>query len=41
MVRQLDFYSLKQLYDLLELLDTHDALKKLAHDSAIEKQKAK
>lgn len=39
MVKQLELYSLKQMYDLLELLDTHDALKQIAHDRAIEKQK--
>lgn len=27
-------YSTKQLYDLLEVCDTHDTLKKLAHDKA-------
>lgn len=27
-------YSLRQLYDMLEMLDVYDALKKIAHDKA-------
>lgn len=27
-------YSTKQLYDLLEMCDVYDAVKKLAHDKA-------
>lgn len=34
MVRQLEHYSLKQMHDLLEILDVHDSLKQIAHDKA-------
>jgi hypothetical protein len=32
-------YSTKQLYDMLEVLDTHDALKKIAYDKALAEAK--
>lgn len=34
-------YSTKQLYDMLEVLDVHDALKKLAYDKAVAESKNK
>ena len=27
-------YSTKQLYDLLEVIEVHDSIKKMAHDKA-------
>jgi hypothetical protein len=33
--------SVKQLYDMLEILDTHDAMKKIAYDKAQAEAKAK
>lgn len=41
LVKDLEHYSLKQLYDLLEILDVHDALKKIAYDKAVAEQKQK
>lgn len=32
-------YSTRQLYDILEVLDTHDALKKIAHEKAVAEAK--
>jgi len=34
-------YSTKQLYDMLEMLDVHDALTKQARDRAADKNKQK
>jgi hypothetical protein len=32
-------YSTKQLFDMLEMFDVHDALKKMAHDKALAESK--
>lgn len=34
-------YSTKQLYDMLELFDVYDSLKKLAYDKAVAESKNK
>ena len=34
-------YSIGQLYNMIEVLDVHDAIKKAAHDQAILEQKQK
>jgi hypothetical protein len=34
-------YSTKQLYDLLEMCDVHDSLKKIAYDKAKQESKKK
>lgn len=32
-------YSTKQLFDMLEVMDTHDAYKKIAYDNALAEAK--
>ena len=34
-------YSVKQLYDMLEMLDVYDAMKKIAHEQAVLEAKQK
>mgnify|MGYP003609454892 FL=1 len=34
-------YSIGQLFNMLEILDVHDSIKKAAHDQAILEQKQK
>lgn len=41
MIKQLEFYSISEFYDLLEILDTHDALKSIAYDRAKAEQNTK
>jgi hypothetical protein len=40
-VKDVDRCSLKQLYDMLEVLDVYDALKKAAHDKMLAESKQK
>lgn len=40
-IKDVDMCSLKQLYDILEVLDVHDALKKAAYDKAVADAKQK
>lgn len=42
LIAEMDYkYSTKQLYDMIEILDVHDAQKKLAYDRAASEAKNK